>query len=307
MNKMKTYDIIIIGAGPAGLTAGIYAGRYMLNTLIIGNLNGGTISEAHKVCNFPSYKDIHGFELSQKMVEHAKENNAEIINESVKTIKKSGEIFELITDNDKYSSKKIILALGRKKRMLDVKGEKKLLGKGVSYCATCDGAFFKDKVVAVVGGSNSALTAALLLSEYAKKVYIVYRKSKFFRAEPAWIKQTDGNKKIEYLFNKEIKEIIGKNLVEKIILNDNSELKVDGVFIEVGSVPDETLTKQLEIDTENGYVIVDRGQRTNIKGVFAAGDITDNPLKQAITAAAEGAIAAATAYGEMNKGIYQNV
>lgn len=301
MNKMGNYDIAIIGAGPAGLTAGIYAGRYMLKTLIIGSLNGGTISEAHKVCNFPTYNDIKGFELSQKMVEHAKENNAEIINGYVKSIIKSGKLFEVRTDSNKYIAKKIILAYGQKKRMLGVKGEKELLGKGVSYCATCDAAFFKEKIVAVVGGSNSALTAALLLSEYASKVYIIYRKSKFFRAEPTWVKQAENNNKIEFVFNTQIKEIIGKNSVKKVILNGGSEFKIDGVFVEIGYDPDETLSRQLSINTNKGYISVNKRQETNVKGVFAAGDITDNSLKQAITASAEGAIASTSTYEELTK------
>ena len=299
---MKEYDLIIVGTGPAGLSAGVYAGRYMLNTLILGNILGGTIAEAHKVCNFPSYKEITGFELAAKLVEHAEDTGAEVINESVKSIKKSESIFEVKTDSTIYSAKKIILANGRKKRLLNVKGEKELLGKGISYCATCDGVFFKDKTVSVVGGSNSALTAALLLSEYAKKVYIIYKQNSFFRAEPVWVKQADKNNKIEYLFNKEIKEVVGKNSVEKIILNDDSELIVDGVFIEIGSVPDDMLTNQLKINAENNYLVVDKNQKTNIKGIFAAGDLTNNPLKQAITAASEGAIAATSAYEELKKG-----
>jgi thioredoxin reductase (NADPH) len=295
------YDLIIIGAGPAGLSSGIYAGRYLLKTLIIGEINGGTISEAHKVCNFPSYTEITGFELSNKMYNHAITNGSEITNEKVIEIKKMNQSeFEVKTDKTTYFSKKVILANGRKKRLLNVKGEKEFLGKGVSYCATCDGGFYKDKSVAVVGGSNAALTAALLLSEYAKKVMIMYRKDNFFRAEPAWVELAKKNSKIEFLFNTEIEEIIGKNSVEKVLLKNGKEIELDGVFVEIGSIPDNTFEKQLEIETEKGYIITNKKQETNIKGVFAAGDITNNSLKQAVTAASEGAIAASSAYEEIN-------
>ena len=202
----KIYDLIIIGAGPAGLTAAVYAGRYMLNTLVIGSLEGGMISEAHEVCNFPSYISITGMELTKKLVTQVENLNIEIKQEMVKEIKKN-KLFEIKTDNSNYKSKKIILAIGKEKVKLNVKGEKEFLGKGVSYCATCDATFYRDKTVAVVGGSDAALTAALLLSEYAKKVYIVYRKEKFFRAEPMWIKQVENNEKIEPIFNSIIKEL----------------------------------------------------------------------------------------------------
>ncbi len=301
---MEEYDVIIIGSGPAGLSAGVYAGRYMLKTLIIGgNITGGAITEAHRVCNFPSQKNIGGLDLSIKLVEHAKTNGIKFAeNETAKTIEQNGLSFNIKTDQNQYQTKKIILAFGRKKRMLNIEGEKEFLGKGISYCATCDCSFYKDKTVAVVGGGNSALTAALLLSEYASKVYIVYRKSKFFRAEPVWIKQTDNNPKIEYLFNKEIKKITGNKFVEKTIFKDGEELAVGGVFVEIGSIPDETLSKQLNISTERGYILTDKKQKTNIQGVYAAGDITNNVLKQVITAAAEGAIAAESVYKEIIKG-----
>ncbi|MFO7710327.1 MAG: FAD-dependent oxidoreductase [Candidatus Woesearchaeota archaeon] len=291
------YDLVIVGTGPAGLTAGVYAGRYMLNTVIIGSQPGGTIAEAHKVCNFPTYKDITGIELSQKLTEQAQEN-AEISYGTVKSIRKGTTGFELVTDSKTYKAKKVILAHGRKKRKLNAKGENEFLGKGVSYCATCDGAFFKDKAVAVVGGSDAALTAALLLAEYAKKVYIVYRKNRFFRAEPLWVRKVEENSIIEPVFNSQVTEIKGSDFVEKVIL-DSGELNVDGIFIEIGYDPDETLTEQLGLEMEKGYIVTDKNQRTSVHGVFAAGDGTNNPLKQAVTAAAEGAIAASSAYQEL--------
>ena len=297
--KQTKYDLIIIGSGPAGLTAGIYAARYNLNFLIIGELQGGAISEAHKVCNYPSQNNISGFELTQKIVEHVKELNGEIKQEEALEIKKQGEKFLVKTNKEEYLTEKIILATGRQKQILNVKGEKEFLGKGVSYCATCDAAFYKEKIVAVVGGGNAAITSALLLAEHAKKVYVIYRQDKFFRAEPAWITQLEKEKKIESIFNSEVKEIFGKNVVEGIILKDGKKLKLDGIFIEVGSKPSKVFAEQLNLKTEKDYIITDRNQKTNVKGVFAAGDCTNNFLKQVITACAEGAIASTKAYEEL--------
>ena len=296
---MNKYDLIIVGSGPAGLTAGIYSARYNLNFLVIGNLGGGTISEAHKVCNYPSQNNISGFELSQKMINHLKELGGEVKQEEVIQIKSEKNQFLVKTNKQEYLAKKIILATGRKKQKLNVKGEEEFLGKGVSYCATCDAAFYKDKTVAVVGGGNAAITAALLLAEHAKKVYIIYRKKSFFRAEPAWVKQLEKEKKIESLFNTEITEILGENSVIKVKLNNKKDLKLDGVFVEIGFTPDETFSNMLKLKTEKGYIVTDKKQKTNIKGVLAVGDATNNSLKQVITACAEGAIAATTAYEEL--------
>lgn len=297
---MEIYDLIIIGAGPAGLTAAIYARRYLLNTIIIGRTPGGTITEAHKVCNFPSYKSISGIELMKKTIEQVKDLGIDIKQEEVKEIKKN-KIFEVKTNNLTYKTKKIILAIGRKKEKLNVKGEDKFLGKGVSYCAVCDASFFKNKIVAVIGGSNAALTTALLLAENAKKVYIIYRKEKFFRAEPLWVKQVEKNKKIKTLFNSNLKEIYGDEKVKGAKLNNEKDIKVSGIFIEIGSIPNKEFPKQLNLETEKGYIKINKKQETSIKGIYAAGDITNNSLKQIITACGEGAIAATSTYKEIKK------
>jgi len=296
----RIYDLIVIGTGPAALTAGVYAARYKLDTLLIGKSLGGMIFEAHKVCNFPSYYEITGMELTNKMVDHVKKLGIEIKQEEVKEIKKN-KVFTIKTNQEEYQAKKIIIAKGTEKRKLDIKGEKEFTGKGVSYCATCDAAFYKDKIVGVVGGSNSAITAALLLADYAKKVYVFYRQEKFFRAEPTWVSQLEKNEKIEAKFNTELKEIYGENSVQGIKLNTGEDLELGGVFIEAGSLPDETLSKQLTLDSENGYIIVNKKQQTNVQGIFAAGDTTNNPLKQVITACGEGAIAANSAFEEIQK------
>ncbi len=314
----KKYDLIIIGAGPAGLTAAVYAGRYLLNTIVIGITPGGTITEAHNVCNFPSYKNISGIELMKKTIEQVKDLGISIKQEEVKEIKikenqrfsepqksktifAENKIFEVKTNNLTYKTKKIILAIGRKKEKLNVKGEDKFLGRGVSYCAICDATFFKNKIVAVIGGSNAALTSALLLAENAKKVYIIYRKEKFFRAEPFWIKQVEKNKKIKTLFNSNLKEIYGDRKVKGAKLDNGKDIKIDGIFIEIGSIPNKEFPKRLNLKTEEGYIKINKKQETSIKGIYAAGDITNNPLKQMITACGEGAIAATSAYEEIKK------
>ncbi len=297
--KKMLYDLIIIGSGPAGLTAAIYASRYNLNFLVIGKLLGGEISEAHKICNFPTQNNIKGFELIKQMVNHVKELNGKIEQKEVIEIKKLNNKFIIKTHNQEYYSRKVILAIGREKQKLGVKGEDKFLSNGVSYCAVCDSAFYKDKIVAVCGGGNSAITSALLLAEYAKEVYIIYRKDSFFRAEPSWVNQLEKNKKIKKIFNSEIKEIYGGNSVKGVRLNNDNLLKLEGVFIEIGSIPNEKFSKQLGLKTEEGYIKVNKKQKTNIKGVFAAGDITNNPLKQVITACGEGAITVTSAYEEI--------
>lgn len=301
-SEKEKYDLIIIGSGPAGLTAGVYAGRYMLNTLIIGQLPGGTAGEAHEVCNFPSYDKINGFELMHKMTEQVKNLEVGIKNEEVIEISGENNDFIVKTNKAEYKGKKIIIATGTKRRKLEIGKEDDFLGKGISYCATCDAGFYKDKDVGVVGGGNAALTAALLLSKFANNVYIIYRKDSFKKAEPAWVKDVEENEKIKPLFNKQIKKILGEEKLEGVEFSDGESLNLDGMFIEVGSVSNKKLAEILgtEID-ENEFIKIDKKQKTSCKGVFAAGDVTNNPLKQIVTACAEGAIAATSAYEELGK------
>lgn len=290
------YDLIIIGAGPAGINAAVYAARYRLKTLIIGELFGGLVSEAYEICNFLSCYRIKGLELTNRMISHAKEEGVRIINQKVLAVKKTGKNFEVKADNKVYKSKTLIIATGTEKKKLGLKKESDLLGKGISYCATCDATFYKNKIVGVVGGGDTALTSALLLTEYARKVFIIYRRDKFWRAEPAWIEAVRKNKKIRSIFNVEVKELIGKENLKAIKLDDGKVMKIEGLFIEIGTLPRKGLAEQIGIKLEKDYIIVDRNQKTNVEGVFAAGDITNNPLKQIITAASEGAIAAHSAY-----------
>lgn len=291
------YDLIIVGDGPAGLTAGIYAQRYKLSTLLIGKDAGGTAATAHKVCNYPGFENISGPALMEKIENHAKSLGLNIIYENIVKITKDKH-FILNTFDKTYEAKKVIFAIGMQRRKLEIKGENQFLGKGVSYCATCDAGFFKNKTVSVIGGSDAALTAALLLADYAEKVYIIYRKPKFERAEPMWVDSVNNNKKIQVIFNEEVEEIKGDNKVSSIKLKHQT-LATDGVFIEIGAVPNTEIIKELNITTENNFIIADNHQRTNVKGFFAAGDITNNPLKQIVTAAGEGATAAFVAFQEL--------
>jgi len=295
----KIYDLIIIGAGPAGLTSALYAKRYGLDVMIISSNVGGAMGEAHKIWNFPSYLEISGMELTKKMYEQVKSLNLEIKNELVTSIEKKKEIFEIKTIKNTYQSKKIIIAIGREKAKLNLKNEDKFLGKGIHYCAICDCSFYKDKIVGVVGGGNSAINAALLLAEYAKKIYIIYRGDKLKKAEKILVEKAKNNKKIELIFNSIVVELIGKENLEAIKLNNNKKIILDGLFIEIGGLPNKEILKNLNLEFEKDFIKVNNKQETNIKGVFAAGDITNNPLKQIITACGEGAVAAYSAYIEL--------
>ena len=298
---MKTHDLIIIGSGPAGLTASIYAARYKMNFLVIGKNPGGLLGEAYEICNFPSYTKIKGNELMKKIIWQVKEMGVKVKNGEVLKIKKKQKSFELTTNKGKYFAKKIILATGSERKKLGLAGEKKFTGRGLSYCATCDAGFYKDKIAGVVGGSDAALTAALVLANFAKKVYIIYRKNKFFRGDKIWIKEVKKNKKIEPIFNSVVTKLIGKERLKGVELNKKRRLELDGLFVEVGGIPNIELAEELGIKTENKQIIVDKKQKTNIKDIFAAGDITNNSLKQIITACAEGAVAVNSAYKELVK------
>jgi len=299
---MEEYDLIIIGGGPAGLSASIYAARYKLKTAVFSKTIGGIAATANKICNYPSYKEIKGFELMQKFIEQAKSLKVSIFYNEIINVKKQEPGFVVSTKKADYFCKKILIAIGTVRQKLNVPGEAGLLGKGVSYCATCDGSLFQDKIVAVIGGSDAALTSALLLAEYSTKVYLIYRKEKFFRAEPSWVDLVENNKKIKCIFNEEVIKINGKEKVQSIDLKSGKNLKINGIFIEVGSLPKIDFLSGFKIEQdEKGYISVDKNQKTNEKGIYAAGDITNNVLKQIITAGAEGAVAAYNIYQEIKK------
>lgn len=297
------YDLVIVGTGPAGLSATIYAARYKMNIVTIGRLHGGTVTEAHLVENYPGVGEISGMELGQKMLEQAKSLGAEVVADSIQKIEKQDNFFILHTQNGKYETRRILLAMGAERTKLKTKGEEEFLGKGVAYCATCDGPFFKRKTVSVVGGGNAAVTAAIYMSDIAEKVYLIYRGPEL-KAEPAWIEQLEKKNNIEIVYNANIDEISGENKVEQIKLDDGKELKVDGVFVEIGSTPSKALINDLELKTDpRGYVAVDAEMKTSTPGVWAAGDITAGEFKfrQVVTATAEGALAIYSAYLDTKK------
>jgi len=233
------------------------------------------------------------------MIKQVKNLGVEIKPEEVRNIKKEKN-FIITAGKEEFSAKKIILAIGCERRRLQLENEKKFMGKGISYCATCDAEFYRNKNVAIVGGGNAALSAALLLSEFAKKVYIIYRKNKFLKAEPSLRKKVD-EVKIEKIFNSNITKLIGKERLEKIEINSERVIGIDGLFIEIGSVPNVELAEKLNLEMEGDYIKVDKEQKTNISGIYAAGDITNNPLKQIISACGEGAVAADSVYRELQE------
>ncbi|MEA2097872.1 MAG: FAD-dependent oxidoreductase [Patescibacteria group bacterium] len=305
---MGNIDLCIIGNGPAGLTAAIYAARYGIKQVLVGDLPGGLMTSSHKICNYPSEKEISGMELSQKMVDQVNFLSVPQIMAQVKSISKIDDSYQLdLSNGENIIAKTILIATGTKHRHLNLSREKELIGKGVSYCATCDGMFYKNKVVAVVGGSDSANTSSLYLSQVANMVYQIYRKDAL-RGETAWINQIKNNQKVKVIYNNEITELIGEEKLLAIELKNEFEGKtkiiIDGLFIEIGSEPDLNLSKQLNLKTDKGgYILTNQDQITSQKGVWAAGDITtnSNSFRQIITACAEGAIATENIFKFLNK------
>jgi len=296
--KDKIYDVAIIGAGPAGMSAAIYSSRYNLKTIIFDPQSGGVANWAHEIENYPGFEKIEGIELMSKFRKQAEIHGTEFVDDTIKDIIKEKEIFVVKTERKTFNSKTVILATGTQKRKLNIPTEEKYAGKGVSYCATCDGALFRDKITCIIGGSNAAAMSALLLAEYSKKVYLIYRGSESeLKADPIRISQMKKNKKISLIFKTEVKEIKGKVFVESITLTNGQEIKTDGVFVEIGSVPSTYLAQKLGLNLSNqGYILVDNLMSTNIAGIFACGDIIEKKLKQIVTATSEGAIAAHGAY-----------
>ena len=297
----NNYELIIIGSGCSGLTSGIYAGRYKLKTLIIGSSFGGVILEAHNIENYPGFTSITGIELMKKFKKSVDLLNIPILQKEVISIKKQKNKFCIQTrDNNLFYSTTIIICCGTKRRKLSIEGEEKFKGKGVSYCTTCDAPVFAERIVAVIGGSNSACQSAILLSKYASKVYIIYRQNKL-RAEPINIENVIKNKKIKIIYNTNIVKLNGKNYLESIeldnIYKESKILNIDGIFVEIGAEPSVYFAEDLNLElSKNKEIIVDKFCNTNIKGVYAAGDITDTPFRQLITACGQGAIAALSAY-----------
>lgn len=297
----EIWDIIIIGGGPGGLSAAIYAARFRMKALVISKQLGGQVAFTHAIENYPGLGSLTGMECVEKFVQHAKMYKVPIQEEEVVDVAKSDGAFSVRTHKTTYLAKTLLFATGTERRKLGVPGETLFTNKGVSYCAVCDGPLFKDKVVGVVGGSDSAAKEALFLARYAKKVYIIYRREKI-RAEPVTTAQVEAEKKIEIIPNAVVTEIKGKDFVSSAILEDvntkkQRELALEGLFIEIGGMPGSVLAKKLGAAlNERGEIVIDRAAQTNVPGVYAAGDVTNGEYKQVITAAADGVVAAYSAY-----------
>lgn len=291
------YDVIIVGAGPAGLAAGIYASRRALVTLILSSNLGGQAATTFEIENYPGFDLIDGLTLTTKFAKQAQKFGAQIKYSEVKGIFKNGKNFMVRAATEEYQARSIILAFGLEHRSLAVPGEKEFTGRGVSYCAVCDGPLFKGKVVAVVGGGSAAFDAADYLAKLAKKVYLIHRRDKF-SCEECLVNQVKNNSKIEILMNSGVKEIIGDQVVDAIVLKNEKEekIKVSGVFIEIGSMPHTEVVKGLIKLNKKGEIITNKDAETSVPGIFAAGDVTDGSFKQVVISAGEGAKAALQAY-----------
>lgn len=296
--EIKEIDLIIIGSGPAGLAAAIYAGRANLSTLVLENQYiGGQVKTSYMIENYPGFGAISGEELAKKFEEHATEVGVEIeefdLINSV-SIDETEKIVE--TDDYIYKPKAIIIATGASPKKLPIKNEEKFAGKGVHYCAVCDGAMYKDTVVAVVGGGNSALEEALFLSNIAKKVYIIRRKD-YFTGEKTSLEKVENNPKIEILYNSDLVDVDGDNLVNKAIIKNTKtseikEIELEAVFGYIGTEPKIELV-QNKVETDDyGYIKVNKDMKTNIDGVYAIGDVTEKKYRQITTAVSDGTIAA---------------
>ena len=294
--ERKIFDIIILGGGPAGFSSAIYAARGAVSTAIVDiNMLGGQPSNYLELENYPGFQLVGGYDLMEKFEEHADKFGVEKfpMQEITKIDLAKKKIY---TKEYEFSAKSIIIATGAQPMKLGVKGEKEFVGRGVSYCAVCDGAFYKDKIVAVVGGGNSAIEEAMYLTKFAKKVYVIHRRDKL-RADKILQEKAFKNQKIEFIWNSIVLEIQGDNTVKSVVLKDlqtekMSELKIDGIFPYIGISPNtELFSGQLNQD-KYGFIITDTTMATSVDGVYAIGDVRNTPLRQVVTAASDGAIGA---------------
>jgi thioredoxin-disulfide reductase len=305
---MKNYDLIIIGGGPAGITAGIYAARQKIKTLLITKDFGGQIArKAVAIENYPGLEKISGLKLIKKFTDHLKKVPVDIVQDAIVKVKKTGQIFLISIENKKtFQAKAVIVASGADPRPLEVPGEKKFIGKGVSYCTACDAPLFAQKIVAVAGGGNSGFEAAIALSKWSKKIYILERGSEP-RADEINQEMAKKMGKVEVLTNVVLKEIKGKDFVNSVVYQDKKRkkeiiLSVDGIFVEIGSQPATSFVKKLVDFNEKDEIIVNlKTGETRTPGLFSAGDADDVPYKQIVIAAGEGAKAALAASNYLQK------
>ena len=305
------YDIIIVGAGPAGLTAGIYARRASKKVLILEAITyGGQIINTLDIENYPANPHISGYDFATNLYNQSKDLGAEFVFEKAIDIKDKGDIKEVITSKNTYKAKTIILATGAENRKLKLDNEDELVGKGVSYCASCDGAFYKNKVVAVNGGGNTAIEDAIYLSDIASKVYVIHRRNEF-RADDALVKELNRKNNVEYIYNSSVTKLIANDKLESIELTDKEgnikKLDVSCIFIAVGRIPEnQNFAKIINLD-ENGYAIASEDCHTNVDGIFVAGDNRIKLLRQLVTATSDGAIAATEAIKYINRKLNKSI
>ena len=294
------YDIVIIGAGAAGLTSAIYAERALKKTLVLESSSyGGQIVNASKIENYPAAPDVSGFEFSNTLYNQAKDLGALVVFEKVMEIKSYDDYKEIITDKNKYKSKTVIIATGSKNRKLNISNEDELVGKGISYCATCDGAFYRDKTVAIVGGGNTALSDALYLSDIAKKVYLIHRRDEF-RGEAAILDEIKNRNNIEIICRSSVVKLNGIDKLESIELSSKEKIEVDGLFVAIGRVPETKFIENLISLDEYGYIIASEDCHTKVPGIFVAGDNRKKEVRQLVTATSDGAVAAMEAINYIN-------
>lgn len=297
----KIYDVMIIGGGGAGLTAALYASRANLSTILFEKLvPGGQIALTDWVENYPGFTEgIPGFEIAQKMEAQALRYGTQIVYEGVKTLSKKGDVFEAVSTEANYTARSVILAMGASFRTMGVPNEKEFTGKGVSYCATCDGAFFKGKKVLVVGGGDSALQEGIFLTRFAEKVTIVHRRDKL-RASPILQERAKMNPKIDFIWDAVVDKIEGEKKVEAVLLKNvktskTQKIPVEGVFVFIGHDPNSSLVKGFVALDEKGSVVTDPSLAASVPGVFAAGEVRQGAVRQLVSACGEGCAAALAA------------
>lgn len=298
---MKIYDVIIIGAGPAGMTASIYTSRANLTTLMLEKkFPGGQMLSTGEIENYTGYDEISGPELSEKMFNHSKKFGTEFDFGEIIDIELSGNYKIVKTSDKEYKCKSVIIATGTEARLLNIEGEAEFSGKGVSYCAICDGAFFRNKNVVVIGGGDSAVEEALYLSNLAKEVTVIHRRDQL-RAEKILQERAFSKENIKFIWDSIPKKISGEKKVSHITIenvktNEQTEINADGIFIYIGMIPQTDIFKKLNILDDRNYVVTDKNLSTSIPGVFCAGDARQKEIRQVITAASDGSIAAQSAY-----------
>ncbi len=297
------YDCIVIGGGPAGLSSAIYLRRALKSVLLIEKgVFGGQITTSPKVENYPGFKEISGLELGTKMYEQSKELGVETMYGEVSKITKNEDLFQVFVGDKQYQSKVVIYATGASPRKLGVLNEEKLVGSGISYCATCDGAFFKGKTVCVVGGGNTAVDDALYLSNVAQKVYVIHRRDTF-RGEPVKVAILKEKENVSCIMNATVKEVIGDSQVKQIVLNVKGKeqtLDVDGIFVAIGQVPNTTILEDFVPLNDNGYIKTNLQLETSVAGFYAAGDVREKQVRQLTTATNDGTIASVMAIEYLN-------